>query len=107
MYLLSRELLRTIYTHGQFSTLICPHTGIEVVIGTRMWHKFDVVANVAMANKLHVCMFYFNTRKLEGYISHIASQPGHYNDITLCTGHYNDIAWEGNSLIYPLICRRL
>ena len=53
-------------------------------------------------------MKHFNTsdqRKLEGYKSHIPSQPGHYNDIALCTGHYNDIAWEDDSLIYPLICR--
>ena len=52
-------------------------------------------------------MLYFNTsdqRELEGYISHIPSQPGHYNDIALSTGHYNDIARQGSSLVCPLIC---
>ena len=44
-------------------------------------------------------MLHFNTsdqRKLEDYISHIPSQPGHYNDIALCTGHHDDIAQEDN-----------
>ena len=62
-----------------------------------------------------VTLLHLRSKETRGlYISHIPSQPGHYNDIALCTGHYNDIAlctghyndiaWEGNPLTYPLIC---
>ena len=54
---------------------------------------------------VYVTLSHSDQRKLEGYIFHIPSQPGHYNDIALCTGHYNDIAREGNPLIYPSIRR--
>ena len=51
---------------------------------------------------LYVTLPHLRSKETRG---HIPSQPGHYNDITLCRGHYNDIARESNPLIYPLIRR--